>query len=278
MQCNKCNGSNFQREEYTGNSSQLGGIGTTGTGSFIAYKEKKIFDANNLIENITQRLQLSYKDEEINRMINKITNGEFGQGAWFLVLISACCYVVVRREGKDLLSMEKIREEFGVDLHQLGNMVKRVVDYLGVELQEFDLVGLFVKTVNDSSRLSGVGVKKKEKWFLFAGRRPMPLVVAVLAFVCGVNGVNVKVEDLAKDCKVWLVTCKARYKELSEKLLKVAEEVGLPWARDVTVKNVVRYSVVLFGLMEAKSMRKRRDELVRRSDGICLKEIVRDFV
>lgn len=81
----------------------------------------------------------------------------------------------------------------------------RKLEYLGFELEEYDLVGLFVKTVNDSSRLSG-DVKKKEKvikqgvflmncslkWFLSTGRRPMPLVVAVLAFVCGVNGGEVK--------------------------------------------------------------------------------------
>ncbi|WZZ46426.1 hypothetical protein YC2023_042685 [Brassica napus] len=219
---------------------------TTGTGSVLAYKDKKIFDANSLIENVTQRFHLSYKDEEIKRMINKITDGE--------------------REGKGVLSMGEISEEVGIDLHQLGSMVKRVVEYLGFELEEYDLVGLFVKTVNDSSRLRGVDVKKKErvmtqgvflmncslKGFLSTGRRPMPLVVAVLAFVCG----------------TW-------YKELSEKLVKVAREVGLPWARDVTVKNVVRHSGVLFGLMEEKSMRKRRDESVR-SDGVCLKEIVRD--
>ncbi|KAJ4880312.1 zinc ion binding [Raphanus sativus] len=84
------------------------------------------------------------------------------------------------------------------------------------------------------------------------------------------------VADLARDCKVSLVTCKTRYKELSENLVKVAGEVGLPWVTDVTVKNVVRHSLVLFGLMEAKSIRKRRDELVRSCDGICLKEIIRD--
>lgn len=47
-------------------------------------------------------------------MINKITDGEFGQGEWFLVLISVCCYVVVRREGKGALSMGEISEEVGV--------------------------------------------------------------------------------------------------------------------------------------------------------------------
>lgn len=98
-------------------------MGTTGTGSVLAYKENKIFKANNLIENITQRLHQSYKDEEIKCMINKITDGEFGQGEWFLVLISACCYFVVRREGKSVLSMEKIVEEVGVHLHQLGSIL-----------------------------------------------------------------------------------------------------------------------------------------------------------
>ncbi|KAJ4871720.1 Transcription factor TFIIB protein [Raphanus sativus] len=41
------------------------------------------------------------------------------------------------------------------------------VEYLGLELQEIDLVGMFVKTASGSPRLSGVD-----------GRRPMPLMVS----------------------------------------------------------------------------------------------------
>lgn len=172
-------------------------------------------------------------------------------------------------------------------------MCKRVVEYLGLELQEIDLVGMFVKTARGSPRLSGVDGKKKErvmkqggflmncslKWFLSTGRRPMPLVVAVLGLVCQVNGVKVGIDDFARDAEVSLCTCKMRYKELLEKLVKVAKEIGLPWAGDVTVKNVVKHSGTLIGLMEAKSMRKKRerkgDELVI-SDGVCLEDIVRD--
>ncbi|ESQ53545.1 hypothetical protein EUTSA_v10027569mg [Eutrema salsugineum] len=315
MRCKGCNGSNFQRDEVSGNSfcggcgtlqgydnydeaprSDIGTyikVGTTGKGFVLAYKEKKIFEANNLIEAITERLNLGYKAEEIKSMINKITDGEFGQGEWFPILIGACCYAVVRKEGKCVLPMEEIAVAVGCDLHQLGSMAKRVVEHLELELREIDLVGLFTKTTSNSPRLSVVESEKREritkqgaflmncslKWFLSTGRRPMPLVVAVLAFVCQVNGVKVKIDDLAKDAKVSLTTCKTRYKELSEKLVKVAQEMGLAWAEDVTVKNVVKHSGNLLGLMENKSMRKiiqgKGDEVVR-SDGFCLKDIVRD--
>lgn len=311
MPCKRCNGTDFQRDDSTGNSycsgcgtlqeydnyeAQLGGlkgpqgtyirVGTTGTGSTLAYRDKKIFDAGNLIDDISERLQLGDKSEEVKRMIGKITDGEFGRGEWFSVLIGACCYAVVRKEGSGVLTMDEIVNVVGCDLHQLGSMCKRVVEYLGIELGEFDLVGLFVKTASSSPRLSGLDGKKKErvvkqggflmncslKWFLSTGRRPMPLVVAVLGLVCQVNGVKCKIDDLARDCEVSLCTCKLRYKELLERLVKVAKEIGLPWAGDVNVKNVVKHSGALIGLMEAKSMRKKGD----RSDGVCLKEIVRD--
>ncbi|CAH2076639.1 unnamed protein product [Thlaspi arvense] len=318
MPCKRCSGSNFLRDENTGNSfcadcgtlqeydnyeAQLGGIkgpegtyirvGTSGVGSVLAYREKKIFEANNSIEEITERLNLGTKTDEIKRMISKITDGEFGEGEWFSILIGACCYAVIRKEGKGVLPMEEIAVAVGCDLHQLGSMIKRVVEHLELKLQEFDLVGLFTKTATNSSRLMDVDRGKKErvikqgvflmncslKWFLSTGRRPLPLVVAVLAFVCQVNGVSVKVDALAKDAHVSLTTCKKRYKELSEKLVNSAQELRLPWAKDITVKNVVKYSGTLIGLMEAKSMRKRiqgeGNELVT-SDAFCLEDIVRD--
>ncbi|XP_010432266.1 PREDICTED: plant-specific TFIIB-related protein PTF2-like [Camelina sativa] len=318
MRCKRCNGSNLEREEGTGNSycggcgtlyeydnyeAQLGGIngpqgtyirvGTIGVGSVLAYKDKKIYEANKLIEVITERLNLGNNAETVKSMISKITDGEFGQGEWFPILIGACCYAVVRKEGKGVLPMEEIANEVGCELHQLGSVVKRVVDHLELELPEFDLVGLFMNTANNSSRLSDVDREKKEritkqgaflmncalKWFLSTGRKPMPLVVAVLNLVVQVNGVKVKIDDFAKDARVSLNTCKIRYRELLQRLVKVAEEVRLPWAKDVTVKNVVKHSGTLIGLMEAKSMRKRKhgtgDDLVR-TDEFCLEDIVKD--
>ncbi|XP_010446910.1 PREDICTED: plant-specific TFIIB-related protein PTF2 [Camelina sativa] len=318
MRCKRCNGSNLEREEGTGNSycggcgtlheydnyeAQLGGIngpqgtyirvGTIGVGSVLAYKDKKIYEANKLIEVITERLNLGNNAETVKSMISKITDGEFGQGEWFPILIGACCYAVLRKEGKGVLPMEEIANEVGCELHQLGSVIKRVVDHLELELREFDLVGLFMNTVNNSSRLSDVDREKKEritkqgaflmncalKWFLSTGRKPMPLVVAVLSLVVQVNGVKVKIDDFAKDARVSLCTCKLRYRELLVRLVKVAEEMCLPWAKDVTVKNVVKHSGTLIGLLEAKSMRKRKlgtgDELVR-TDGFCLEDIVKD--
>lgn len=54
---------------------------------------------------------------------------------------------------------------------------------------------------------------------------------------------------------------------------------GLPWAKDVTVKNVVKHTSTLIALIEAKSMGKRKhgtgDESVR-SGSFCLDDILRD--
>lgn len=95
-----------------------------------------------MIEDITERSNLGYKTEAIKTMINKLTDGEFGKGEWFSILIGACCYAVVRKEGKGILTMDEIAGEV-CDLHKLGRVIKRVVEHLEWKLPEFDLVGLF---------------------------------------------------------------------------------------------------------------------------------------
>ncbi|XP_010557484.1 PREDICTED: plant-specific TFIIB-related protein PTF2-like [Tarenaya hassleriana] len=280
-------------QEFDNYDAQLGGlngpqgtyirVGYIGTGSVLAYKDKKIFEANKVIEDITLRLNVSDKCNKIKDWIKDITEGEFGMGSWLEVLVGACSYVVMRTESKNVLPMNEVAAAVGCDLYELGSMIKRVVEHLRLELPEFDLVGLFMRVVNNV-RLTGVDREKKEKiteqgvflmncslkWFLSTGRRPLPLVVAVLAIVAEVNGVKIRIEDLAKEAEVVLSTCKRRYRELLEKLVKVAQE-GLPWGKDVNMKNVVKHAGSIIGYMEAKSMIKTRegkggDELVHGGD------------
>ncbi|XP_022759133.1 plant-specific TFIIB-related protein PTF2 [Durio zibethinus] len=290
MPC-KCGSRSTIRDDVTGNlvcsncytlldfdnfEAQIGGIsgpkgtnihiGYAGTGSLFSYKDKKIFQAKTLIHEYTLNLNISYSESGVTSMINEITEGQFGQGDWFNVLIGACSYVVMRRDNRFLPAAE-VAEVVGCDVYELGRMIARVVKFLNLTLPEVSISGLFERELNNSMRLENVDGEKKErmrkqgiflvncavKWFLTTGRRPLPVVAAVLAFVAELNGVEVlKIEDVAKDVYAVVSTCKLRYKELLEALVQVAQI--LPWGKDVTVKNVVKYAPFIIRYMEMKSM------------------------
>lgn len=92
----------------------------------------------------------------------------------------------------------------------------------------------------------------------------MPVVVAVLVFVGAVNGVRVRMEDVAKEENVAIRTCKLRYKELLEAMVEVAQK--LPWGKDVNVKNIVRNAPYVLKYMEMKSMEDRLIEKTKFSE------------
>ncbi|KAL6227402.1 hypothetical protein ACLB2K_001360 [Fragaria x ananassa] len=80
-------------------------LGTSGQGTNYHYRDTKIYEANKLIDDVTLRFNLSpSRADEIKARIGKITQGEFGQGNWFNVLIGACAYVVMRKDSKSMPS------------------------------------------------------------------------------------------------------------------------------------------------------------------------------
>ena len=118
-------------------------VGTSGVGNALPYREKKLYEANKVIEDLTFKLDLSAeKVTKIKLMIDEITEGEFGQGDWFSVLIGACAYVVMRNDNK-ALSMAEVSNLLCCDVHKLGRMIMRVVDHLDIKLPEFDMFGSF---------------------------------------------------------------------------------------------------------------------------------------
>ncbi|KAJ4837955.1 hypothetical protein Tsubulata_015672 [Turnera subulata] len=286
----------FQAETYTREGPQGVNIhfGSTGVGSSLPYKEKKIYEANNLIDDIAYRLSLSAERvAEVKSTVNEVTAGEFGDANsnWFPVLVGACVYVCMRRDNK-CFSVAEVGDAVGCDVHELGRMVTRVVRHLGVELPEFDIVGVFERVVGTVANSRGVERETAErmrkqgvflvqcavKWFLTTGRRPVPVVVAVVVLVAEVNGVEgVKIEDLARDVHVAASTCRLRYKELLEVIVKVAELV-LPWGKDVTLKNAVRNAPFVIRYMEMKSMARGRSggekDGVVENGGFNLEEVV----
>ncbi|KAL2524505.1 zinc ion binding [Abeliophyllum distichum] len=241
-------------------------VGTAGTGSSYNYKESKIYEAQKLIGDFMFKLGLSgSKSDEVKVMVETITKGEYGQGKWFPVLIGACAYVVMRKD-KKMLPIEEVGELVGCDVYELGRMINRVVDFLDLKLPEFDIVNSLEHVIRNYPTFNNIsedvfrrmlkqGVFLMQcliKWFLTTGRRPMAVVAAVLVFVGELNQLDVKIEDVAKELHVAVITCRRRYKELLERLVKVAR--ALPWGEDVTVKNIVKNAPYVIQYMEMKSM------------------------
>jgi len=242
-------------------------VGTAGSGSVYSYKERKLFAAKSTIEEVTYSLGLSSKNVDVRSMVHTITEGEFGQGEWFRVLVGACSYVIMRREDRPL-PMAEVASTVGCDVYEIGRMIQRVVDFLDLrpDFPEFDIVHSLERTIKNSiffasadrgviERMRKQGVfliQCAVKWFLSTGRRPLPLVVAVLVFVAELNGIVVGMEELAKEVHARVSTCRLRYKELLETLVKAAQV--LPWGKDVTVKNIIRNAPLVILYMERKVM------------------------
>ncbi|KAJ8531537.1 hypothetical protein K7X08_026971 [Anisodus acutangulus] len=274
LYCNSCG--IVQDNNFDIYDPQIGGItgpagtyirtGTSGIGTIYNYKETKIYEAKNVIDDLMYKLGFSAsKCSEVLQMVQKITDNKYGKGNWFKVFVGACSYVVMRMDNKPLSNV-RVANMVECDIYELGRMVYRVVEFLDLQLPEVDVVGSYEYYVRNSLSFSEVDedmirrmlkqgvflVQCLVKWYVTTGRRPLPVVAAVLVFVAELNGIDVKIEDVANELQVAIVTCKLRYKELLERLVKVAQ--ALPWGEDVTVKNIMKHATFVIQYMELKSM------------------------
>ncbi|XP_058076882.1 plant-specific TFIIB-related protein PTF2-like [Magnolia sinica] len=235
------------------------------------YKERKRFDARNQIDDISSSLSLSaQRTSEVTTMIEQITDGEYGMGRWFEVLIAACAHVITRKNNLPL-SISEIASITGYDVHEIGRMVGRVTEFMDLKLPDFNVVMALDRAIRNCHCFSGIQEEKQDemakqgrfilqccvKWFLTTGRQPLPMVAAVLAFVSEVNVAGPTIDDIAKDIHAGVATSRRRYKELKETLVKVAQ--ALPWGKDVTVKNLVRNAPLILQYMSMKSKEKPLD-------------------
>ncbi|RWR78286.1 Transcription factor TFIIB [Cinnamomum micranthum f. kanehirae] len=244
------------------------------------YRDKKRFDAQNQINDVASSLGLSSQhSDKVYHIIQQITNNEFGIGNWFSILIAACFHVVIRQNCLPL-SISEIAAVTRFDVHEIGRMVTRVTEFLGLNIPKFDVVASFERTIKSCNCLSRVPAEKLDlmfkqgrfllqccvKWFLMTGRQPMPIIAAVSLFVAEVNEVNVRIEDIAKEIYTGVNTSKMRYKELKETLIKVAQ--SLPWGKDVVQKNLVKNAPLILRYMAMKS---KQDS---KNSGLDSKELI----
>lgn len=284
----------FQIGGVCGGSGTYVQTGTSGTGSSLNYRDKKIYEAHNTIDDIVFRLGFSASiSDDVRDMVDKITDGEFGLGAWFPVLVAACAYVVARKAGKNQIPIADVAASVGCEVYELGRMVARTVTYLGLQLPQFDIVASFQRAIRSIPSFARVPTDEVEamlkqgvflvqcavKWFLTTGRRPLPVVAAVLVLVAELHGVvDVRIEDVAGQLRVSVKTAKLRYKELLQALVKVAK--ALPWGQDITVKNIVKNAPFVLQYMEVKSRTSKLGENKAGLEeiGFRLEDVVTEFL
>ncbi|XP_042516640.1 plant-specific TFIIB-related protein PTF2 [Macadamia integrifolia] len=263
-------------------------VGSSGSGyDEFSYKERKLYGAQKEIEAITSNLGLlAATSAEVKQMIGTITEREFGCGTWFTVLIGACSYIVMRKNNRSL-AIAEVASVIECDIHELGRMVTRVLDFLDLKLPEFDIVAHLERAIRSCPSFSGISTDRMDtmikqgrfllqcavNWFLTTGRRPLPVIVAVLAFVAELNQVQARIEDIAKELHAAVATSKQRHKELLQTLVKVAQ--ALPWGKNITVKNIVQNVPFLIQYIEMKSRSKSgvRNENIGLA-GFEVKEVV----
>ncbi|GAB2298598.1 hypothetical protein Dimus_032664 [Dionaea muscipula] len=314
MPCYKCGSKNIETDGTSGLSvccacaaiqsvdiyqDQYGGIsgpsgtfvryGTSGSGTNYTYQERKEFESSKTIEDVTYKLNFNEaRTNEVKDMVRTVTDGQLGGGDWFPVLVGACSYVLMRQNNKPL-PISEVAVVVSADVFELGKMVSRVVQRLELELPEFDILGMLERTMKDFFRPREIDddqlrlmikqgnfiIQCSIKWFLSTGRRPGPLVVAILVVVAELNGISVKISDVAMQLNVVVSTCKKRYNEVLDALVKVAQ--NLPWGKDVNAKNIMKNAHFVIQYMDMKS-RENTDAERRRYDieggGLDLEHVV----
>eukprot|EP01018_Ginkgo_biloba_P012958 Gb_28195 [translate_table: standard] len=237
-------------------------VRTRGVGNYHDHKRalaiKKLHQITSLLRLPTQRVG------DVKFMVEKITKGEWGAGRWLDILIGACVYVTVRQNHLPLTIIE-VAVVINGNVSELGRMYNRVLNFLDIKLPDVDLFIFLERAITTFPAFSDIDVEKTSRmmkhgrfllqcafqWFLTTGRHPLPIVAAILAFLAEVNEVKIGLEDLSKELHVPAHTCKLRFKELQESLVRVGQ--SLPWGKDITTKTVIRHAPFILKYMEVKS-------------------------
>ncbi|KAF3794108.1 Transcription factor IIIB subunit [Nymphaea thermarum] len=189
------------------------------------------FEARRTIDDIMSSLEFSpSRADDVKYMVEKITEGEWGGGNWFPVLVGACAYVVARQNHLPL-TITQVAAVITCDVHELGRMYTRVREFLKLDLPETNIFMILERAIRNSPTFLDIPKEKISvmimqgrfllqcsiKWFLTTGRHPLPMITAIVAFVAEINGVKVGVDEISKELSACKSTSRQRLKELQVK-------------------------------------------------------------
>ncbi|KAJ6801451.1 plant-specific TFIIB-related protein PTF2 [Iris pallida] len=227
------------------------------------YQELKAYRIKTLISTLTFRLGLSVsRSNDVHSLVFHLTSASFAVSESFLsILTAAFAYVIVRRNDIPI-SLPEAAGAVGCEECQITRMLFRVLRFLddgeggggsgGGESSShlphfgtasalsrmFKTLPAFSSSRLDSNKVEQMAsmgqflIRCAGKWFLSTGRRLIPLVAVMAAFVVEINGVEVPLEEIAKGIYAVVSTSRLRLREFKEALVRVARNL-LSWGQDM---------------------------------------------
>ncbi|CAM6040338.1 unnamed protein product [Sphagnum compactum] len=266
-------GGTFVAAEDTG-AIAAGGVSVYGDGS-----------AANLHRNFINRQEMNKvgfpwtysakKVRDVKFMLESVLEDEWGQGRWIEILVGACIYIAIRQSQLPLTLLE-VAATVDCNVVELAQMYQRVLKALEIDLPDADLVVFLDRAISTLSTVKKLGkdmtrqlskqggllLECAREWFISTGRRPLPVVAAVLALVLDANQIDVNFDEVVHELYSNNETSKARLKELQEALVGVGK--NLPWGQDITVKTLRRHMPFLLQYLEMdmKCKKKRKSAML----------------
>ncbi|KAG0591148.1 hypothetical protein KC19_1G153700 [Ceratodon purpureus] len=227
-------------------------------------------DVMNKMKEIGAILRVPHeKVEDVKFMLERLLEGEWGQGRWIEVLVGACIYVAIRQSRLPLTLVE-VASSVDCGIVELGRMYRRVLESLELELPETDPFVFMERAISSLALSKGIDrdltrvmskqgsllLECSQQWFIITGRRPLPVVAAVLALVAEANQIKFDFDDVVREVYSHPRTSRMRLTELKEALVGVGQK--LPWGKDITVKTLDKHLPFLLKFLESDMKRAKK--------------------
>ncbi|CAM6090713.1 unnamed protein product [Calypogeia fissa] len=242
--------------------------GQTASHSFFSgyprWSERHRLETMKKVESITALLRVpGDKVDQAKQLLESTLDGDWGTGRWVDILVAACVYIVIRQSQLPL-TVPEVADCVNCDVVELGRMYNRVLQHLEISLPNVDpfiFLDRAASTLPAFRELNKDLVRKMKKQgtvlldyaqqsFIATGRRPLPVVAAVLSLVVEANKVIVGIDEVARELHAGIWATKKRYKECQAALIGIGQ--SLPWAKDITLKTVPRHLPFLLQYLELK--------------------------
>lgn len=273
-------GGTFVKSTETG---ALAACGLGGSSLFRSANREEVNkrDVINKMKEVTAILRVpNEKVEDVKFMLERLLDGEWGQGRWIEVLVGACIYVAIRQSRLPLTLVE-VASSVDCGIVELGRMYRRVLESLELELPETDSLVFLERAISSLAHSKGIDrdltrsmskqgsllLECSQQWFIITGRRPLPVVAAVLALVADANQVKLDFDDVVGELYSHPRTSRLRLTELKDALVGVGQK--LPWGKDITVKTLDKHLPFLLKFLELdmKRAKKKKSSDLQLSQG-----------